>query len=83
MNCPHCKCNSSKCVPEVAFNNTETYGITSHDILCRNCGKPVSVCMTRTVKLIELAKGSHQDDSWGWKKDNPPHRQTVKERGEK
>jgi hypothetical protein len=66
MKCPWCNINDRNCVPEVAYRNCENYGSNFYDILCRRCGKPVTVYLHRQVKLGSLNKGEHKDDTFGY-----------------
>lgn len=66
MNCPHCNKDAYVCITEKAFLNCENYGSNSFQLLCRKCGKPITVYIERFVKLRSIEKGNHKQDSFGY-----------------
>jgi len=49
--------------------NTESYGSSSHNLLCRNCGKPVTAYLHRNIIIEDIVEARHVDDDYGWRKD--------------
>lgn len=61
--CPHC--HKRRCFDTVCVDNCTHYANATHKMMCVHCGKPVTVTLERTVRLVRVEAGRHTSSDYG------------------